>query len=140
MTPVTLPYQNTRGRSRTIIGALGLVDGTVHFFYIVADRTSQDTVVDFFEAMKSQAPFSIADVTVVTDNHSAHRSRTVKEWLLRHHVQMRYLPAYSSVLSPVERVWSIFKGRWAKELSKVKVAYDVTRIDNDIRVVLEQVR
>ena len=138
--PVTVPLQNSRGRSRTIIGAVGVVDGQCHFFYDLAESTNQEAVVGFFEKMKREATFDISTITVVTDNHSSHKSRLVRNWFASNQVPLMFLPVYSSTLSPVERVWAIFKSRWAKELCKVQVRYDVSRMDSDIRLVMEQVR
>ena len=138
--PVTLPMQASGSVNRTILGAVGKVDGAIHFFYHVADSTRKETVVEFFEKMKREAPFNMQEITLVTDNHSAHKSRLVRSWLEREGVRLMLLPVYSSTLSPVERVWSMFKARWAKALSKVKVQYRIEGIDRDISIILDKIR
>ena len=57
--PITVPLQNSRGRSRTIIGAVGVVDEQVHFYYNIADTTNTVSVVEFFEKMKREATFDM---------------------------------------------------------------------------------
>ena len=60
-------------------------------------------------------------IKIVLDNHSAHKSKAVMDYLEEQEVESIFLPAYSSPLNPVERVWALFKHEWAKELAKVKV-------------------
>ena len=117
--PVTLPYQNNRSKSRTILGAVGGDKHGIQFHYLVADRTNKESVIAFLTKLISETHFDASRLIVVTDNHSSHRSKLVKKWLSDNNVTMIYLPVYSSVLSPVERVWSVFKSKWAKALSKI---------------------
>ena len=92
------------------------------------------------ETMKREAPFDLTDITLVCDNHSAHKSHLFKTWIQDNKVQLLFLPVYSSTLSPVERVWAMFKNRWAKAISKVQVKYCNAGLEKDLKVILEQLR
>ena len=59
-----------------------------------------------------------------------------------------YLPLYSSALNPIgkslstdivilEHLWSIFKFQWSKQLSKVKVDYQMDSLESDVRLILK---
>ena len=78
------------------------------------DRPNTETVLNFLETFKRELPINLKDITLVTDNHSAHKSHLTKKWLFENNTSFYFLPPYSSVLSPVERVWSVFKSKWAK--------------------------
>ena len=38
------------------------------------------------------------------------------------------------------RCWALFKGLWAKQISKLTVKYDMKNMDNDMIAVLERVK
>lgn len=90
---------------------------------MVTNRTNKENVVEFLKKLKAETTQDINEVIIYTDNHSSHRSKHVKTWLRENNVTMDFLPVYSSVLSPVERIWSIFKVKWGKFLSQKVVKY-----------------
>jgi transposase len=86
---------------------------------MLVDRTNSENVIAFLRGFVEQYNGNIRDVCIITDNHSAHKSKATKAELARLNLDMRFLPPWSSVLNPIERVWSIVKGDWAKQLSKI---------------------
>ena len=55
-------------------------------------------------------------------------------------MQFKFLPPYSSTLSVVERVWSIYKARFAKHLCTILTEIDPQDINKLITDVLEGVK
>ena len=49
---------------------------------------------------------------------------------------MLFIPPYSSVLNPIEHWWSLVKGQWRKQMSKVQVPYNNAHIETDLVLVL----
>ena len=74
------------------------------------------------------------------DNHSSHRSDSILEYLEQKDVEIIFLPAYSSTLNPVERVWSLFKHEWGKELAKVKFECNDTKIVEIMKAICEDLK
>ena len=53
------------------------------------------------------------------DNHKAHRDKVLRRTAWQEHgVEFAYLPAASSVLNPVERLWGLIKAKWANKLAE----------------------
>ena len=77
---------------------------------------------------------------MVTDNHSSHKSRETILHATEKGIQWKFLPAYSSTLSVVERVWSMFKARFAKYLNTVMIDVGPEILDIIICDVLQVVK
>ena len=52
---------------------------------------------------------------------------------------MVFLPIYSSVLSPVERLWSMVKVEWKKRIAKLKYIYNQDNMTADVNKVMQYV-
>ena len=52
---------------------------------------------------------------VVLDNHPIHHARLLND-IYDANFKELFLPPYSSVLNPIERLWSLFKRRWTQDL------------------------
>lgn len=111
--PIMLNYQNTRGRSRTIIGAVGGHGEDINFHFDVVNATNKEIVVNYLDKLvketslwRDRVPRTREDIVICMDNHSAHHSKLVKQWASDNRIALMFLPPYSSTLSPVERVWS----------------------------------
>ena len=78
---------------------------------------------------------------MVTDNHSSHKSGLIREFLMQqqHRLSMKFLPPYSSVLSPQERVWSQVKSLWSQNMSRIYTTYNYRNFETDIKLVCAQV-
>ena len=79
-------------------------------------------------------------IKIVMDNHSSHRSGNIEEYLEEKGVEIIFLPSYSSTLNPVERVWSLFKHEWAKELSKVKFECNDTNAVERMKLICDDLK
>ena len=60
-------------------------------------------------------------------------------YLLAQNVELIFLPAYSSVLNPIERCWQLVKQRWMKVMGRMRYRYDVQAIEADIQLTCTQV-
>ena len=137
---VVLPKQASRGSNKTVLGAVGGVKDDVKFFFTVADRTNRETVKEFLQQFLAQSEHS-DPVLMVTDNHSSHKSGLIREFLMQqqHRLSMKFLPPYSSVLSPQERVWSQVKSLWSQNMSRIYTTYNYRNFETDIKLVCAQV-
>ena len=43
----------------------------------------------------------------------------ILEWCERNGLELKFLPAYSSALNPIERFWGLVKARWKKDISRL---------------------
>ena len=56
---------------------------------------------------------------LVMDNHRAHHSKIVSEWLKQKSYVVHFLPPYSSEFNPIERAWAIMKREWSNHLASL---------------------
>ena len=124
----------------TILGAVGGIKSDVKFYYTVAERTSKEDVRDFFIHFLKQVKYT-TPAFMITDNHSAHKSYLIREFLMQNErrLSLHFLPAYSSVLSPQERVWSQVKSLWSKNMSRITKQYNKANFKRDIELVCRDV-
>ena len=94
-------------------GGFGVEEENFRFVYSVVQRTCKEVVTDFMSKLIAKAPVPASQIIVVADNHSAHHSRMVRDYCAANNLEILFLPPYSSTLSCVERVWSIFKRSFA---------------------------
>ena len=79
---VKLPYQTKRGPNRTIIGAIGgFNDQQFDFQYLICERTCKEDVLAFVRQLIANRPNKNIEFMLVADNHAAHHSRYVTEYL-----------------------------------------------------------
>ena len=139
---VTLPYQSKRGHNMTVIGAIcGRVRRNVYFRYIVVRKTNKETVRQFLDKLLATVPCRSQNLLLVWDNHAAHRSYYVRDFLRYKQVEVLFTPAYSSPLNSCEFVWALLKKRFAKEFAKKTRNFQFTE-DNfkqEIVTVMKQV-
>ena len=85
---------------------------TPHVITTVCDRTNSVNVIRFLEEFidyQQKAGRNLNKVVIYTDNHRAHHSVLTQTFLAEKGLRMLFIPKYSSVLSPIERFWSMFK-------------------------------
>ena len=103
---VTIPLQAKRGSNRTVVcdnGAYFVEDDAekqFRFFHRVSERTCAEDAKAFLQQIIDEAPVSPDKIIVCTDNHSAHHSRVITQFLESVGLKMKFLPAYSSSLNP----------------------------------------
>ena len=121
----------TRGHSVTIIAGLSSDGGKLH--WQLAKSTNKE---DFLNFLKKQVhPFVKypRSTVLVLDNHRAHHSLVVTEWLKEKHYIVHFLPPYSSELNPIETVWALLKRRWGKMLSSQAFEEKMLKISTQAR-------
>jgi transposase len=66
--------------------------------------------------------------TVYLDNLTVHHSNVITD-LFSERVDLRYLPPYSCVLNPIERLWNLIKQQWRKKMVGSKGMKDEEAIE-----------
>jgi transposase len=94
-----------RGHTLTLIGALG-VDGLVATM-TVAGGTDGEVFRSYVDQVL--VPHLRPGQVVIMDNLKAHKVPGIREAIETAHATLRYLPAYSPDLSPIELCWSKVK-------------------------------
>ena len=105
---MTLTLPTERGKSITLIGALSSRRGLVHYS-IFEGSNNAETFLDFLQRLKLKCRNDPA--VIVQDNLSVHRAGAVMQ-LYDATFRHMFLPTYSSVLNPIERVWNVIKQEW----------------------------
>jgi transposase len=108
------------GGTITMLGALSL-DGLVALMTIEGG-TSGDVFLAFVEDVL--APQLRAGDIVVLDNLGAHKDARVVAAFAARGVELRYLPAYSPDLNPIEYTWSKLKALLRKAKARTREALD----------------
>ncbi len=106
----------------TLIGALTL-DG-VCAAMAVAAATTTAVFRAFVEQALVPALRGRPGAIVVMDNLAAHKAATVREALDRAGLGLRYLPAYSPDMNPIEQAWSKLKARLRSRAARSREALE----------------
>ena len=101
-----------RGPSITVIGAISEERGLVHS-YITKENNDKTQFQHFLLGLKNKCKGR--RVVVVLDNHPIHHARVLND-VYDSNFKELFLPPYSSVLNPIERLWSLFKRKWTQDL------------------------
>ena len=75
---------------------------------------------------------------LVLDNHRAHHSKVVSEYLGMKGYVVSFLPPYSSELNPIETVWSLMKREWGKILLSQEFETKMVRLSRPIKQLREE--
>ena len=100
----------------TIIGAVSSKIKII--FHHVTYSTNTETDENFFK--KFDKKFDLFDKVIVMDNHSAHKSNDVTEFLESKGAIVEFLPPNSSYFNPIETVWSWVKCKWRNTLLQLQ--------------------
>ena len=100
-----------QGSNTTILGAMS----AGHFFYRLGESTNREVVFKFFEQL-AQA-YDLQGSVVVLDNHRAHHVEEVTGLLRSKGAETLFLPPATSILNPIEVLWSLVKKRWRNVLA-----------------------
>ena len=99
----------------TVIGAIGECIGGGLFK--TAKSTNAEECLKFFKEVvgvirpKGLRPY------LVLDNHSAHRTRVVRDYL-ESHFNVLYLPVASSEFNSIERAWAVGKQKFKQRVAQ----------------------
>ena len=96
----------------TIIGAIsnmrsGLVSNITY-------STNRETVEYFFRHLDLR--HGLEDKVIVMDNHRAHWTEAVKDYVESRGAILEFMPPSSSYFNPIETAWAWVKARWSNEL------------------------
>jgi len=103
--PMAYTLPKVRGSNVTIIGAITSLSEKI--FYHIGETTNKDEVNAFFDKMDSQ--IGLKDKVIVMDNHPAHHSHLIREYLEAIEAKILFLPPSSSYFNPIETIWSWLK-------------------------------
>ena len=114
-----------RGRAVTLIGAMG-VNGLVATMTVEGgtDGAVFRTYVD-----QVLAPQLRPGQVVLMDNLKAHKVAGIREAIEAAHATLRYLPAYSPELSPIELCWSKVKTALRTRAARTREALELAWTD-----------
>ena len=62
---------------------------------------------------------SVTDATFVLDQHRAHNSILLNEYMSQEGLHTKYLPVASSALNPIELVWATMKRYWKRRVMEI---------------------
>lgn len=106
-----LSLSKSRGPSITVIGAISELRGLVH--YDVFDGSNNGERFKAFLSKLKQKCFG--KTVVVLDNLKVHHAKILDQVYDSNFKEM-LLPPYSCELNPIERLWSVVKRKWVKNL------------------------
>ena len=87
-------------------------------FHHVTYSTNIETVENFFKKLDKK--FDLFNKVIVMDNHGAHKSNNVTEFLESKGAIIEFLPPNSSYFNPIETIWSWVKGKWRNILLQIQ--------------------
>ena len=83
-------------------------------FHHVTYSTNIASVENFFKKLDKK--IDLTDKVIVMDNHGAHKSNIILEFLETEGAILEFLPVNSSYFNPIETIWSWVKTKWRNSL------------------------
>ena len=81
---------------------------------LIHGTNNQETFVKFMQELTHKLK---GEAVLIMDNFTVHHSRTLQDFFEENkRITLKYLPAYTSVLNPIERVWNVIKHKWSNLL------------------------
>ena len=133
---MVLEIPSNRGKSFTVIAAISEKQGLVHYSILNQSNTTE-TFTRFTAELLGQIK---GDAVVYMDNFSAHHSTKVKEQYEGHRVTLRFLPAYSCTLNPIEKLWLVVKEKWRRAMIDARHELDDDQCVQLLQTLLEAER
>ena len=100
----TMTHDYKRHGTTTLFAALNILDGKVIGACMPKHR--QDEFLKFLKKIDRETPPGI-DLHLIVDNYGSHKTKRVKEWLMKHpRFHMHFTPTSASWLNMVERFFS----------------------------------
>ena len=90
------------------------------------------------DKLLAASPVDASEIIVVLDNHTAHRSHLIRDFTQGKGLTLLFLPAYSSSLNPIERLWALVKHKWAKQLAGLTRTYNNSQMQGDLSRMFEE--
>ncbi len=107
--------QGSRGQNKSLLAMIKKSGVVAHRMYEGA--VNRTLLAEFLEDNLTTTPLGEPQPTLVMDNVKFHHSPETKEVCQRKRVLIKYLPAYSPHLNPIEQFFSIVKARFHSERS-----------------------
>ena len=104
--PMAYTLPNQRGSNVTIIGAISNLRSRI--FFKITSTTNTENVLAFFSDLNKD--IGLANKVIVMDNHAAHHSKAVTNFISKHGGVTLFMPPISSYFNPIETIWSWVKG------------------------------
>ncbi|MGC4013109.1 MAG: IS630 family transposase [Luteolibacter sp.] len=98
----TQPYYGGHIR-QNVVGAVNPRDGQL--VSLIVPHNDTEVFQAFLDTMAVEVPADGSRVVLVLDNASWHNSKSLN-W---HHIEAKFLPAYSPDFNPIERLWQHLK-------------------------------
>lgn len=100
----TMTHDYKRHGTTTLFAALNVLDGTVIGECMPKHR--QDEFLKFLKKIDAETPDGL-DLHLIVDNYGSHKTKKIKEWLVKHpRFHLHFTPTSSSWLNMVERLFS----------------------------------
>jgi len=100
----TMTYDYKRHSTTTLFVALNILDGMVIVEYMPKHR--QGKFLRFLKKMDTETPTSL-DLHLIVDNYGSHKTKSVKEWLIKHpRLHLHFTRTSASWLNMVERFFN----------------------------------
>ena len=114
--PLVVQWTKNKENNITIIGAISVQSNIV--FSSVKYSTNIETVHDFYKRYRTSE--KLFDKVIVMDNHRAHWSEKIQEFLETNGATPAFLPPCSSYFNPIETIWSWVKAKWKNSLLQLQ--------------------
>lgn len=118
----TVQEPGNRGPNNSLLACIGL-DG-VRKWELKIGAYNSTALADFLDELCPELP---QNAVLIMDNASFHHSEAVKSTLTRHGIVIKYLPAYSPQLNPIEEFFGMLKSRQASIRPRPKTADQLQR-------------
>jgi transposase len=100
----TMTHDYKRHGTTTLFAALNVLDGTVIGECMPKHR--QDEFLKFLKKIDTETPSGLG-LHLIVDNYGSHKTKKIKEWLVKHpRFHLHFTPTSSSWLNMVERLFS----------------------------------
>ncbi len=89
---------------QNVVGAINPADGQL--VSLIVPHSDTEVFQTFLDTMAKEVPDEGKKIWLILDNASWHKSKSLN-W---HHIEVKFLPAYSPDFNPIERLWQYLKG------------------------------
>ena len=114
-----------------MIGALFMKEESLRYSF--AESTNKGAFLEFLQKRVHQFVKYPRSTVLVLDNHRAHHSKLVTDWLQEKQYVISFLPPYSSELNPIETVWCLMKHEWGKRLLTQDMEEQLMKINRPLK-------
>ena len=126
--PIKYPLGRNRGKGITVMGAISQHLGKPLF--TLETSTNGSAFMEFLIKLRQRFPLKSTRVTIVLDNHKAHRTADVSALAKKLNFQFMFMPPYSPEFNCIEALWGVLKKDFKRrvlEQRKVEISDDLFR-------------